>query len=101
MNQRKINIIILLLGVLICLLGLWGWFISELYLNKYNLKRLAYNSLIVGWRVSVIISFINMFRLKSNAKDLSYWLGFILILLYALLPVLFIAFFTISYNYHH
>jgi hypothetical protein len=48
MNERKINIAFLTLGVLVYPIALAGWLIPGLYLDIYDLKGLIYPSLILG-----------------------------------------------------
>ena len=96
MNNKKYNIIILSIGILLIPLATWSWNIPTKALNESGLMDLSALSMISAWLTAIIISIISSFRIKKSYKEKLFWAGFILNLLIAVIPLMYVVFIIIS-----
>ncbi len=85
-NEKNINIIMLIIGILIYPLGLWGTNIPGNILYQMGLDDIMLLSILFAWIISLIVIIFNTFRMKNNYKSKIYWIGFALNLVYLVAP---------------
>lgn len=90
-NDQQKNIVILIFGIAVFPMGLWGMFIPTNILNRTGLQNLVFISFFWTFLASVAINFLNISRFKTNKKRISFWIGLILNYIYAILSVLIIV----------
>jgi len=96
MNNKKYNLIVLSIGILLIPLATWSWNIPTKALNESGLMDLSALSMISAWLTAIIISIISSFRIKKSYKEKLFWAGFILNLLIAVIPLMFFVLIIIS-----
>lgn len=85
-NDQKINIFILVIGILIYPLGLWGVRIPGNILYQLGLDDIMLLSILIAWIISLVTLLIHITRIQRNLKSKSYWIGFTLHVVYLLTP---------------
>lgn len=85
-KDKHMNIIMLIIGILIYPLGLWGVKIPGNILYQMGLDDIMLLSILSAWIISLIVVGFNTFRMKNNYKSKIYWIGYALNLVYLVAP---------------
>jgi len=86
LNDKKMNILLLIIGIVIYPLGLWGVKISGNVLYQMGLDDIMLLSILFAWIIALIAFTISLTRLKRNVKSRIFWMGYILNVIYLVTP---------------
>ncbi|PKK97962.1 MAG: hypothetical protein CVV57_09535 [Tenericutes bacterium HGW-Tenericutes-2] len=85
-DDRKINMIILITGILNYPLGLWGVKIPGNVLNELGLDDIMLLSILFAWIISLVATIVCLTRIQRNLRSKALWIGFILNFIYLVTP---------------
>lgn len=92
MKIDKTNLILLIIGVVIYPLGMWGWGIPTNVLYRLDIQDLMVSSGVLAWGISAVSCFIIAIRFRNYYKEVTFWIGLILNYIFFIAPIAFIIY---------
>ena len=90
MNEKKANIFVLVIGILVYPLGLWGTIIPGNVLYQMGLDDIMLLSILFAWIIAIVTFFISLTRVSviRNIKSKIFWIGITLNVIYIVTPAI-------------
>jgi len=83
-NDKNVNAIILIIGILIYPLGYWGNSILGNMLDQLRIDDILL--FLFAWIASLSAVLISFIRIKNNFRSIIYWIGFVLNYIFLIAP---------------